>query len=195
MTDRQRLGCALRCLAMATVTGVSALTLAADDTMLTESRAITQEFATRLQSALQAAMAEGGPTEAISVCKDLAPRIASELSRQTGAQVGRTSLRIRNPRNLPADWQAEILREFDTRASTDSDSAPEYFQRQEDGTVRYMKAIPTGGLCVACHGAAVPDDVNQLLDELYPHDRARGYEPGDIRGAFSIVWPAEVARN
>ena len=30
----------------------------------------------------------------------------------------------------------------------------------------------------------------ELLDREYPHDRARGYAAGDIRGAFSVVWPA-----
>ncbi|HSD70126.1 MAG TPA: DUF3365 domain-containing protein, partial [Woeseiaceae bacterium] len=54
---------------------------------------------------------------------------------------------------------------------------------------RYMKAIPTGGLCLACHGSAIPDDVRGLLDDHYPHDRALGYEAGDMRGAFSVVWP------
>jgi hypothetical protein len=135
-------------------------------------------------------MAEGGPVAAIKVCKEIAPQIASELSRRTGAQVSRTSLRIRNPRNLPADWQVEILRDFEGQDGSSSDAPEEFFQRREDGEIRYMKAIPTGGLCTACHGTAIPDDVRQILSELYPHDRAVGYQPGDVRGAFSIVWPA-----
>ena len=178
-------------ISVATAAGMTASTLAADDPLLNESRAVTEEFGNRLRSALQAAMAESGPAGAIDVCKEIAPQIASELSRRTGAQVSRTSLRIRNPRNLAADWQVEILRDFEEE--DEPDAPQEFFQRRENGEVRYMKAIPTGGLCTACHGTAVPDDVQQILSELYPHDRAVGYEPGDVRGAFSIVWPAGSA--
>ena len=49
---------------------------AADDPLLVESRAVTEEFGNRLRSALQAAMAEAGPVGAIDVCKEIAPQIA-----------------------------------------------------------------------------------------------------------------------
>lgn len=177
----------------AAAAGMAAPTFAADDPLLVESRAVTEEFGNRLRSALQAAMAEAGPVGAIDVCKEIAPQIASELSRRTGAQVARTSLRIRNPRNLPADWQVEILRDFEKES--EPEAPREFFERRENGEVRYMKAIPTGGLCTACHGTAVPDEVRQVLSAHYPHDRAVGYEAGDVRGAFSIVWPARAAGN
>ena len=53
---------------------------------------------------------------------------------------------------------------------------------------RYMKAIPTGGVCVACHGASLNPKVAAKLDSLYPGDKARGFKPGDIRGAFTVAW-------
>jgi hypothetical protein len=164
---------------------------AAEDPRLEQSREIVKAFAGQLQAELKAAMGAGGPAAAIHVCKDVAPAVASQLSRKHGAQVVRTSLRVRNTANLPADWQVEVLREFDERADEAGDGPLEYFETRRDGRFRYMKAIPTGGVCVACHGGAVSDDVRQLLDEHYPHDRACGYAPGDIRGAFSIVWPEQ----
>lgn len=175
-------------------TAAAALLLAAtlsaeEDPLKVESRALTEEFANRLRAALQDAMAESGPAGAIEVCAEIAPQIASELSRRSGAQVGRTSLRIRNPRNLPSDWQADVLRRFEA-----GDKPHEHFERRDDGEVRYMKAIPTAALCTACHGRAVPDRVQRMLDEHYPHDRATGYEAGDLRGAFSVVWPAQRGR-
>ncbi|MDZ7644584.1 MAG: DUF3365 domain-containing protein [Woeseiaceae bacterium] len=186
-----------RCFAVRVAAGVFALAVAAivpaaDDPLLEESRDLTSRFGAELKSALQAAMAAGGPIEAIAVCKDRAPQIASQLSRESGAAVGRTSLRVRNPRNLPAEWQARVLREFDAAGGQAPASALESLDRGDDGTVRYMKAIPTGGLCTACHGTQISPEVRALLDEHYPHDRARGYEVGDIRGAFSVVWPADA---
>ena len=35
---------------------------------------------------------------------------------------------------------------------------------------RYMKAIPTGDICLACHGGNISDDVKAKLDELYPDE-------------------------
>lgn len=162
---------------------------AEDDPRLAESRDIVRDFASRLQAALQSAMASGGPVNAIAVCRDIAPGIASELSRERGAAVSRTSLRLRNPANLAREWQVEVLEGFDAHAGTDPGSAPEFFEARSDGEFRYMKAIPTGGLCLACHGTTIPDDVRKRLGEDYPHDRALGYEAGDVRGAFSVIWP------
>lgn len=161
-----------------------------DDPRLADSREIVKEFAGHLQAALQSAISTGGPANAVGVCKDIAPDIASELSRERGAAVSRTSLRLRNPANLPRDWQFDVLREFDDRNATDT--VPEFYESRPDGQFRYMKAIPTGGLCLACHGSEIPAEVGEQLDENYPHDRARGYAAGDIRGAFSIVWPAST---
>lgn len=171
--------------------GFFSLTIQADDDpRLGQSREIVRDFTGRLQAALQAAISSGGPAYAIGVCKDVAPAIASELSRENGAAVSRTSLRLRNPANLPRDWQIDVLRKFDDRKATEA--APEFYESLADGQFRYMKAIPTGGLCLACHGSEIPTEVGEPLDEHYPHDQARGYAAGDTRGAFSIVWPAST---
>ncbi len=160
-----------------------------EDPRLEQSREVVKAFAGQLKGELQAAMAAGGPVAAIRVCKDVAPAVASELSREHGAKVSRTSLKVRNSANLPADWQSKVLQEFDELAAG-ADKPPEHFEARSDGQFRYMQAIPTGGVCLACHGSELPADVQVLLEEEYPHDRARGYAPGDIRGAFSVVWPA-----
>ncbi|MDE0059891.1 MAG: DUF3365 domain-containing protein [Defluviicoccus sp.] len=45
-------------------------------------------------------------------------------------------------------------------------------------------------MCTVCHGTNIAPEVAAALDALYPDDLARGFEVGDIRGAFSIVQPA-----
>ena len=171
---------------------VSVVPAGADDNTrrLEESRAVVAAFASRLQSKLRGAMQNGGPTAAITVCKDVAPQIALELSRETGATVSRTSLRYRNPSNAPEAWQTVVLQEFDQRAAaTDQDGPLEHIEESSSG-VRYMKAIRTGPLCLTCHGQSLSEPVSAALAEHYPQDMATGYEAGDIRGAFSIVWPS-----
>ena len=156
-----------------------------------ESQALVKRFAGELQTALMTAMGEGGPQQAITVCKDIAPEIASRLSRESGAAVSRTSLRLRNPQNLPREWQEQVLRDFDAAVASGGDAAMlEYFSAADgDNDARYMKAIPTGGLCLACHGSEIAPDVRELLQSEYPHDRATGYANGEVRGAFSVIWP------
>jgi hypothetical protein len=51
---------------------------------------------------------------------------------------------------------------------------------------RLMKAIPTEGLCLSCHGDAISPDVKKALNSYYPQDMATGFSLGDIRGAFSL---------
>ena len=161
--------------------------VAEPDPRLETSRALVAKFAGELKSALVAAMAEGGPPSAIQACRDLAPAIASRLSRESGAKLGRTSRRFRNPNNAPEPWQVAVLESFAAGAAADNDPA-EYWSSGPDGR-RYMQEIRTAPLCLACHGESLAPSVVELLDVEYPHDLARGYRPGELRGAFSVSWP------
>ena len=60
---------------------------------------------------------------------------------------------------------------------------------EKDGkrVFRYMKAIPTGALCLNCHGTTLAPEVAAKLHELYPADAATGFNAGDLRGAFTIT--------
>ena len=163
---------------------------AADEPRLEESRALVQSFGATLQGELKKGLADGGPVNAISVCKDKAPQIASDLSRQSGAKVRRTSLRFRNPANAPEPWEISVLLDFERQPDTAEPTAPvEYFVREADGTTRYMAVIKTGAVCLTCHGAPLSPELDGILGADYPHDRARGYAIGDVRGAFSVTWP------
>ena len=50
-----------------------------------------------------------------------------------------------------------------------------------------MKAIPTGGVCLACHGENLAQGVQETITTLYPNDKATGFKSGDIRGAFVVT--------
>ena len=160
-----------------------------NDRRLDDSREIVALFANRLQSELRGAMQSGGPAAGIAVCKDAAPQIAAELSRETGATVSRTSMRFRNPSNAPDPWQQTVLREFERRAASMEEGGPlEHIDESSSG-VRYMQAIRTGALCLTCHGQSLSESVSRALAEHYPQDLATGYEAEDVRGAFVVVWP------
>ncbi len=161
----------------------------ASDDRQASSRLLVGQYAGELKSALLAAMEQGGPAKAIEVCRDEAPRIASRLSRQSGARISRVSRQHRNPAGMPEPWQREVLEQFSQQLQQQSSAQNglEFFQA--DGrTERYMKAIRIAPLCLSCHGADLAPEIRAQLQQDYPYDQASGYQLGDLRGAFSVVW-------
>ncbi len=159
----------------------------------TESAAVAKEFMMTLKGELQTAMQEGGPVNAIQVCNTRAPSIAADFSEKKGWTVARTSLKYRNPDNAPDAWERQVLEQFEERKAKGEDPKQlSYTEVIENGGVksyRFMKAIPTGAVCLACHGEKIDATVESKIQELYPEDQARGYSEGDIRGAFTITQP------
>ncbi|MFZ5982938.1 MAG: Tll0287-like domain-containing protein [Acidobacteriota bacterium] len=164
--------------------------LPADEELLITCRGAAAALQRGLQAALSAAMREGGPEKAVTVCRDRAPEIAADISRSEGVQVRRTALRVRNPKNAPDAWERETLEAFAARMAEGEDPAAleRWVLRPEDGKLvyRYMKAIPTGETCLSCHGPAVEEGLRRRIQEAYPEDAAVGFAKGDLRGAFTI---------
>jgi hypothetical protein len=157
------------------------------------SATVIKEFANSLRAELQRAMKEGGPVQAIEVCNQLAPSIAQEQSAKTGWRVARTSLKVRNPDNAPDAWETKVLNSFEQRKAkgeaVETMGFAEIVEQDGKSVFRFMKAIPTGDVCLKCHGADLAEPVKAKLDTHYPADKARGFQAGDIRGAFTITQP------
>lgn len=157
-----------------------------------QGRAIAAQFGAELRAELQAAMTEGGPLAAIRVCNEDAPRIARAAAEQSGAEVGRTSNRVRNPANGPDEHEKGVLVEFaEEIAAGANEQVPERLDVLADGRVRFMSAIVTQPPCLACHGEQLAPPVAAAIDALYPEDQATGYRVGELRGAFTITWPKD----
>ena len=157
---------------------------------LQEARLLAKTFGGDLKSVLKTAMETGGPIKALEVCNLQAVPIAERISSSSGWSVGRTSLKVRNIDNEPDEWESKTLLEFEQRKMAGEDlNKMEYSEVVNDGdkmVFRYMKAIPTAGLCVSCHGANLNDKISKKIKLLYPADKATGFNVGDIRGAFSL---------
>lgn len=149
------------------------------------------DFGKTLIARLQQAIAEGGLVNAIGVCNTAAPAIAAQKSSEWKMTIARTSLKLRQPRDRPDAWELAQLQRFEQRkAAGESVSAlevGEYAEKDGKRVFRYMKAIPTGELCLGCHGGALAPEVAEKLRALYPQDAATGFKPGDLRGAFTIT--------
>ena len=161
-----------------------------------ESRAIVAPFMQKLMAENKKAIMEGGPESAIKVCKEIAPGMANDLSRQHGIKITRVSLKVRNPLLGTADeWEQKTLKQFEARLA--QGEKPEMLESAEivsepNGKYfRYMKGIVLQQGCVVCHGTReqLSDGVKARLAEDYPYDQATGYTPGQVRGGVSIKRP------
>lgn len=157
----------------------------ADD--LTLARAKTQAFGLQLKQTLMAALQAGGPAAAVSACQLQAPALAHAQS-DGQWQVGRTSDRLRNPDNAPDAWEQNTLAAFAEQLAQGEPLAKlERLDATAEG-FRYMKAIGVEAPCLVCHGATLDPALAAQLDQLYPGDQARGYQLGDLRGAFTLTY-------
>jgi hypothetical protein len=158
-----------------------------------QSRQLALQLGSELKGELGRAIAEGGPVAAVAVCHTRAPEIAARLSVQSGAHVGRTALRVRNPANAPDELQRALLEQFGAELASGKFQPPleAAFEINRGGQIerRYMRAIPTEALCLTCHGATLAPELAAAIARDYPGDQATGFELGQLRGAFSVTWP------
>ncbi|MEA3405443.1 MAG: DUF3365 domain-containing protein [Pseudomonadota bacterium] len=155
-----------------------------------EARLLAKEFLGQLKPELGKAMKSGGPVHAVEMCHSKAPKIAQDLTEKSGWNVNRVSLKPRAKTAYADSWETETLKWFDQQAAAGKDIKKlekfEVVKVAGQDTIRYMKAIPAGGVCLTCHGEAVAKPVTAKIGEFYPHDTATGYQKGQVRGAFSF---------
>lgn len=167
----------------------------AQDAWVAEARQVASSVPPKLLAVLTAEIERSGPAGAITTCRDEAPKLARAASQESGWAVRRVSLRERNPKAVPDDWERAALEDFDRRAAAGEKPATleraEVVQQQGRAVMRYMRALPVIELCTGCHGTAdrISPAVKERLAELYPQDKATGYSLGQIRGAMTISKP------
>jgi hypothetical protein len=160
-----------------------------------ETRDIAAAMLKELGQTLQASIADGGPENAIGVCKTQAPEIAMKLSMKHQLKVARVGTRARNPdMGVPNDWQTQAMKQFESRlAKGDKPYDIEFIQLVKSGSydleLRYAKPIVLQPMCTACHGTPeqISPEVKAKLDKLYPNDKAVNYKPGELRGAVVVT--------
>ena len=147
-------------------------------------KAVLAPFQTELKGALEAAIASGGPEPAVEACSSIAPALAAKAS-SGGATVGRTSPKLRNPKNAAPPWVVPAMTEL-AAAKKEGDYR---VVPLADGKVGYAETILVKPKCLLCHGADVAPGVASKLAAKYPSDAARGYSEGDFRGVSWVELP------
>ncbi|GAB4402280.1 MAG: DUF3365 domain-containing protein [Rhodoferax sp.] len=155
---------------------------------LGQARQIATQVPLKLLKVLDEQIQTQGTAGAVEMCHVKAPQMAQAASKETGWSIRRVSLRNRNPKAVPDDWERAALQDFDRRQA--AGESPATLEKYEivQGEARYIKALPVKQLCLACHGSAqdIAPETAAKIQALYPADKATGYHEGEIRGAITL---------
>ncbi len=173
----------------------TSLVHANDDNLVADTKKIAMGIPPKLLAMLQTEIEKGNFSGAIGACSDKAPKMAAAASQSTGWAIRRVSLKNRNPKASPDAWEKAALEDFDQRALAGETPATlekvEFVTEGDTRTLRDIKALPTQGLCLNCHGTLenMAPEVKAQIAKTYPDDRAVGYREGQIRGALTVKRP------
>lgn len=133
--------------------------------------------------------ASGGFSAAAEFCSMEAYPMTDSLARSYKVFLKRVSNKNRNPNNHPSEMEKGILEAYEySLEQGDQLGSNVQFIRPGD-TILYNNPITIpSALCLNCHGkpSQISPEVQAILKEAYPNDKATGYEVGDLRGMWSL---------
>jgi hypothetical protein len=141
-----------------------------------------------LSGQLQAAMKEGGVSNAAQYCNLAAYPLVDSLSKVHEALIRRTSMKVRNPKDAPDDQEKAILEAYAQKEAAGEELKP-VIQEIDPHTIGFYAPIRVNEFCLQCHGKVgetLSEENHAAIKELYPEDEAIGYSAGDLRGMWSI---------
>jgi hypothetical protein len=141
---------------------------------------------------------EDGALKAAEFCNENVGTIGKDLKTQLTEQftashkiksfaMGRTSLKLRNPKNAPAPELKAVLAEWDAAEAKGEKAAPKTIKADKGFYGVIPVRIPAPA-CLKCHGSEseLDKEAYDFIKSKYPEDTATGYKEGDLRGAFWV---------
>ena len=163
----------------------------AEDRRVLRCRVLARDFMTELTEKIQAAIHDGGPASAVGVCRQVVPELEARYSLPPGIEVKLTALECWNQRNLPDQWEKRGLEHFLARRREGAILAGLEFSepavREGKPAFRYLRALPTGSLCLQCHGERLAPKVKKALRRNYPGHNGAGCRLAELRGGISVT--------
>lgn len=141
-----------------------------------------------LRNTLVKTIGEKGLAGALQFCNAAALPITASYA-SGGITVGRVSDKSRNVKNLLSDFDKIEWEKYTTLWANKDSLRPVVVSR--NGEFHYYKPILMQSMCLNCHGTPgkeIPNDLLPVIDSLYPADKAKGYQAGDLRGMWHVVF-------
>jgi hypothetical protein len=158
--------------------------------------AVGQAAAAKLMVTLKGELTKAmqvGVSDAIEVCSNKALELTNSItdSVENVTAIKRTTFKYRNPQNAPDEWEMKALKMFEEAAQKGEALPASYVQKVEENgqtSYRYYQPMKVAPLCLNCHGDKnmLSEEVSAQLANLYPEDKATGYQEGDFRGVIRV---------
>ncbi len=153
------------------------------DTFQVQGNAIAKASFKALSGKLKGAVQSGGIASAIQYCNVHAIPLTDSLSRVYNTEIQRVSDRNRNSVNALSASDSVVFADFQANPNQDS-KVMKYGEN-----ILFYKPILLKPLCLNCHGElgkTLPEANQKVITELYPEDKAVGYQIGELRGMWKI---------
>jgi hypothetical protein len=160
--------------------------------VVNEGQQIAKATFQTLSSNLKNAIAEGGVEHALQFCNVEAIPLTDSLSKHHDVSIRRASHKPRNPYNTADSLEAEVIKQYIDKLKSGDKLQPVTYADENRITFHAPITI-TNSLCLNCHGK-VNEDISKenlaTIQELYPKDKATGFSMGDLRGTWTVRFPA-----
>ena len=162
----------------------------ADSTVIKEGKKIAMGTFKILNSKLKSAIDIGGPISGIEVCSSEAMKLTDSIAKVYNIKLKRTSLKTRNQDNVPSKNEEIALNTWKAEVENGGKIKPQIIH-SNNGEIQFIAPIKLKSQCITCHGSNdfVTAEIKAKLKIHYPEDKATGYKEGDLRGAWSIIFP------
>lgn len=131
-----------------------------------------------------------GTVEALAFCNEQAYPLTQSKAEEFNANIKRVSDKPRNPNNQASIEELNLISHFKNLVEIKADIEPIVISKA--GEHRFFYPIVTNSMCLQCHGEKTGEKPNieanvlEKLNELYPDDKATGYQENQVRGIWSI---------
>ncbi len=153
-----------------------------------QGKEIVKATFTALSSQLKSAMKQGGVPYAVTFCNVTAMPITDSLAARYDVDIKRVSMRNRNTDNAPDALEESMISSLQKMMVASYEGINMVVLDQDENPV-YVQPIVLGDQCLQCHGKIGTDitaDNYEIIQSLYPDDKATGYRSGDLRGIWRI---------
>ena len=136
---------------------------------------------------LMGAIQKEGVMHALSFCNVQAMPLTDSMATKHDAIIKRVSDKNRNPNNKANAQELDYISLY--KQILKNGEEPEPIVVEENKKVNFYYPIVTNGMCLKCHGTPgeeIQRGTYDKIKELYPKDKAIGYDVNDVRGMWSI---------
>ena len=133
-----------------------------------------------------------GTLEAVTFCNKQAYPLTDSMSLVHNALIKRVTDQPRNPSNKANTEELGYIKSYKQIIANNEEPKP--ITKELDTKVKVYYPIITNNMCLQCHGK--PNETIQprtlkLIKQLYPNDKAIGYDINEVRGIWSVTFNKE----